>query len=133
MLQMTPTTPQADTSPRVPDTDADNTSATWEEVRKNLDMSARGTKREGRLPRGAASDAGKSSLSERPSLVDAGESVGTPDSTLTSRTGITPRSAKFTDLVLQPRGISVNDTNAIVPSAFAHFDTRIVRPKVTTN
>ncbi|KAH7308402.1 hypothetical protein B0I35DRAFT_360900 [Stachybotrys elegans] len=117
---------QADAPPRVPDTDADSTSAIWIDVRKNLDMSARVTKRDARPPRGPASDTGRSSLlSERSSLVDGAESVGTPDSTLTSRTGITPRSAKFTDLVLLPRGIRINDTNAIVPSAFAHFGTSL--------
>ncbi|KAH7302826.1 hypothetical protein B0I35DRAFT_447829 [Stachybotrys elegans] len=89
-------------------------------------MSARVTKRDARPSRGPASDTGRSSLlSERPSPVDGAESVGTPDSTLMSRTGITPRSAKFTDLVLLPRGIRVNDTNAIVPSAFAHFGTSL--------
>ncbi|KAG9250611.1 uncharacterized protein F5Z01DRAFT_683752 [Emericellopsis atlantica] len=107
----------------VPDADADNTDATWIEVRKNRDMSARAAKRNSRLPRGLASDTGRSSLSDQPNLVDSGESVGTPDSTLTSRTGVTPRNAKFTELILLPRAIRVKDTNAIVASAFAHFNT----------
>ncbi|KEY74891.1 hypothetical protein S7711_11468 [Stachybotrys chartarum IBT 7711] len=106
---------------RVPDADADDTNAAWIEVRKYHEMFSRAAKRNSRC--GIPSDTGRSSLSDQPSLVDVGESVSTPDSTLTSRTGSTPRSARSADLVLLPRGIRVKDTNVIVPSAFAHFKT----------
>lgn len=36
---------------------------------------------------------------------------------------ITPRNAKFQDLVLQPRGITISKVTAITPSPFAHFNT----------
>ncbi|KFA55454.1 hypothetical protein S40293_11471 [Stachybotrys chartarum IBT 40293] len=106
---------------RVPDADVDDTNAAWIEVRKYHEMFSRAAKRNSRC--GIPSDTGRSSLSDQPSLVDVGESVGTPDSTLTSRTGVTPRSARSADLVLLPRGIRVKDTNVIVPSAFAQFKT----------
>ncbi|KFA81746.1 hypothetical protein S40288_11089 [Stachybotrys chartarum IBT 40288] len=120
---MTLTAPPTIGDAPVPDADADKINATWTDVRNEQDMSSRTAKPKSRLPCGIPSDTGRSSLSDQPSLVDVGESVGTPDSTLTSRTGITPRNAKFADLVLLPRGIRVKDTNAIVPSAFAHFKT----------
>lgn len=120
---MTLTTPRADSPLRIPDADVDHIQATWIEVQKIRKMSAGGAKRNSRLPRSKASDTGRSTLSDQPSLIDSAHSVGTPDSTFTSRTNITPRSAKFTELVLHPRGIRVKDTNAIVPSAFAHFKT----------
>ncbi|KAF3345644.1 Cell division control protein 45-like protein [Verticillium dahliae VDG2] len=122
-MQTTTTAPPPFVPARVPDTDADDTRELWGKVWDNQNMSSRGTRRDARPPRGAASNTGRSSLSDRPSLVDAGESVGTPDSTLTLSRGITPRNTKFSDLVLSPRGITINDTNAIVPSAFDHFQT----------
>lgn len=43
---------------------------------------------------------------------------------MTHAKGVTPRSSKFTALVLGPRRITINDTNSITPSAFHHFETR---------
>lgn len=86
-------------------------------------MSAHATKHSSRLPRETASDAGRSNLPDQPSPIDSGELVGTPDGTLTARTWATPRSSKFTDLILLPRGILVRNINTIVASAFAHFET----------
>ncbi|KAI1371401.1 hypothetical protein F4677DRAFT_310087 [Hypoxylon crocopeplum] len=94
-------------------------------------MSSRGTLSRGRKNiggsnRGAAESAKNSpSASVNLSLFDQSESRATPDSAFTSsnpRT-ISPRSTKFTKLVLNPRGIFINDTNTIVPSAFSHFRT----------
>ena len=111
----------------VPDADADDTKATWRAVRAYSDMSTLGSKRDARARRGGAStsDAGRTSapLSDQQSLFEAAESDGTPGSAITSLKGITPRSSKFPDAVLSPRRIMINDTNSIVPSAFAHFNT----------
>lgn len=71
------------------------------------------------------SDAGKvsPSASVPHSLFDPSEFQATPESTVTTARTISPRSSKFTKLVLHPRGISIDDTNSIVPSAFSHFGT----------
>ncbi|KAH6871916.1 hypothetical protein B0T10DRAFT_541412 [Thelonectria olida] len=71
------------------------------------------------------SDAGKQSgsVSAR-SLFNAQGSQVTPKSTVTNATrNISPQSSRFTKLILEPRGILINNTNSIVPSAFSHFST----------
>lgn len=123
-----PVRPRASDPALVPDTDSDDTKATWTAVRAYSEMSTLGSKRDARARRGGAStsDAGRTSaaLSDQRSLFEAAESDGTPRSTVTSLRGITPRSSKFPDAVLCPRRIMINDTNSIVPSAFAHFNTK---------
>ena len=116
----------------VPSTDPDTTEQLWTEVASVVAMSNQGNvpRSSGRRPgRGASrtdSDAGKlsPSISAPQSLFDPSESQATPESTATNATRtISPRSSKFTKQVLHPRGISINDTNSIVPSAFSHFGT----------
>ncbi|KAF3356811.1 hypothetical protein VdG1_03600 [Verticillium dahliae VDG1] len=102
-MQITSLSPPDFGPAQVPDTDDDTIRATWEDVWENLKMATRIMKRDARP------------------FVDAGKSVGTPDSTFTFSRGVTTRSPKFPELVLFPRGFVVNDTNTIVPSAFAHF------------
>jgi hypothetical protein len=72
------------------------------------------------------SDPGKISLSVSVpySLFDPLESQVTSKSTATNATQtMSPRNSKFTEFVLHPRGIIINNTNSIVPSAFSYFGT----------
>jgi hypothetical protein len=66
----------------------------------------------------------KSCTSVPQSLFEPSESQAAPESYIQNATwSISPRSSKFTKLVLQPRGITINDAHSIVPSAFYHFRT----------
>lgn len=52
------------------------------------------------------------------------ESGETSEGAVMPTRGIAPQSPKFTALILQPHRIVVNYTNALVPSAFHHFETK---------
>ncbi|RTE68649.1 hypothetical protein BHE90_016975 [Fusarium euwallaceae] len=113
------------------DTDPKTTEELWMTVAA-IAMSSRGPasrtagSRPGRATSKTGSDAGKRSTSASTrSLFDLSGSQITPESTVTNATrSISPRNAKFAKLVLEPRGILINDTNSIVPNAFSHFGTR---------
>jgi hypothetical protein len=108
----------------IPDTDPGTTKTLWSKVLSVVEMSNQRNvpKSGGRRPRQGTSLI--HSVSVPQSLLDPSESQATPESTAknTIRT-ISPRNSKFTKLVLHPRGISINDTNSIVSSAFSHFET----------
>ena len=125
-------------SSRVSDTNPDTIKALWTDVASVVSMSSRGQPIKngrrggaggGRAGGGsrAGSDVGKEaspSASVPTSVFDPSESRHTPESTATHTTRtISPRHANFSKLVLHPRAITINDTNSIVPSAFAHFGT----------
>jgi hypothetical protein len=112
-------------TPHIPDSDPQCTEQTWEAVRSGATMSSLGSKRDTRRRGGVSQTSRKTSspASEPQSLFER-ESNVTPGSTLTHAKGVTPRSSKFTDLILRPRRIIINDTNSITPSAFHHFETR---------
>ncbi|RFU30519.1 hypothetical protein B7463_g5817, partial [Scytalidium lignicola] len=113
-------------------TNPDTTKTLWEEVELVAARSCRGHEPSsgGHQPGGWASrtdpdDSKISPLVSVPqSLFDFSESQATPESAVanTMRT-MSSRSSKFTKLVLHPRGIIINDTSSIVPSAFSHFGT----------
>ncbi|KAL6408566.1 hypothetical protein AUP68_08426 [Ilyonectria robusta] len=118
-------------SPNVLETDPDTTQTLWREVASSVAMSSKSSvpkingRRAGGTTSKTGSDTGKQSgsVSAR-SLFDAQESQVIPESTVTNATrNISPRSSRFTKLVLEPRCIFINDTNSIVPSAFSHFGT----------
>lgn len=108
----------------VPPTNPKKTNNLWEEVRSNTAMSARGRLPRGTKRTGLGRGGNSPSASGTASLFDPTESQATPESALTNNPRmISPRSSKFTKLILHPRGIVINDTNIIVPSAFIHFNT----------
>ncbi|EEU34837.1 uncharacterized protein NECHADRAFT_88424 [Fusarium vanettenii 77-13-4] len=122
--------PRISPPPKDWDTDPKTTKELWMTV-ATIAMSSRGPasrtagSRSGRATTKTGSDAGKRSTSASTrSLFDLSESQVTPESTITNATrSISPRNAKFAKLVLEPRGILINDTNSIVPNAFSHFGT----------
>lgn len=117
-------------SDQIPEADSKATNELWGLIaRKISTMSTGGTKKVGRTRRDGTSS--KSTTSGTSSSVlrsitasEAAESEITLGSTWTHSRTITPRSSKFVELVLNPRRIFVNYTNAIVPTPFVHFGTR---------
>lgn len=103
--------------------DPDITDAVWQDVMSLKSSSKRSGRARGRGST-AGSDSGGIGHSASTSAIDYSESQATPGSTVSnSLRTISPRSAKFTALVLRLRRIQIEDTNVIVPSAFAYFGT----------
>lgn len=111
---------------QIPETEPKATNELWEHIAEDIStMSTGGTKKVGRTKRDGT--ASRSTASGTSSSIlrstAASESDITLGSTWTQSRSITPRSSKFAELVLDPRRIFVNQTNAIVPTPFVHFST----------
>ncbi|EFY84160.1 hypothetical protein MAC_08232 [Metarhizium acridum CQMa 102] len=115
---------------QIPETDSKATNELWGVITGNISTMSTGgnkkvgrTRRDGTMARSTASGT-SSSILRSTTASEAAESEITLGSTWTHSRTITPRSSRFAELVLNPRRIFVNYTNAIVPTPFVHFGTR---------